>query len=89
MADKNEKDKRMTSARVSWHALGIIKAIKKRYKDVEAISTQDDAFLEFMRKNHPELYAEGERYETWKLQGMEFADDEDDNPLPPKKRNAG
>lgn len=74
----------MTSARVSWHALGIIRAIKKQYKNNEAISTQDDAFLQFMKDNHPVLYKEGERFSEWKRQGMEFEDDDDDKP---KRRN--
>lgn len=60
MGQKKE-DKQMTSVRVSAESQTIIKLIKKQFADGENITTQDDAFLEFMKVNHPELYKEALR----------------------------
>ena len=74
---KSVEEKQMTSVRVSTESQTIIKLIKKRYKDNEAITTQDDAFLEFMRVNHPELYNEAVRLASVKREYDEFFGSDD------------
>lgn len=57
----NDKGKQMTSVRVSREAQTIIKLIKREYRGIEGVSTQDDAFLKFMEENHPNLFKEALR----------------------------
>lgn len=63
---KQVEEKQMTSVRVSTESQTIIKLIKRRFKDVEGIKTQDDAFLEFMKANHSDIYEEAVRIATMK-----------------------
>jgi hypothetical protein len=71
-----KEDKQMTSVRVSTESQTIIKLIKKQYKDNESVTTQDDAFLEFMKINHPELYKEAIRIASFKRELDELWSDD-------------
>lgn len=74
---KQVEEKQMTSVRVSTESQTIIKLIKKRYKDSDSIKTQDDAFLEFMRVNHPEIYKEAIRLASMKREYDELFEGDD------------
>lgn len=74
---KQVEEKQMTSVRVSTESQTIIKLIKRRFKDVEGIKTQDDAFLEFMKANHGDLYNEAVRIATMKRELDELYEGDD------------